>query len=67
MLAYVTLINASEQTEDALGTLEQAKAFAETHDLSIANLLLSEVGLRLSAGDGQGFPEGDRDIVDATR
>ncbi len=55
MLAYVTLVNASEKTEDALGTLEQAKAFAETHGLSTANLLLSEVGLRLSAGDGEGF------------
>jgi tetratricopeptide (TPR) repeat protein len=55
MLAYVTLVNASERTEDALATLEQAKAFAELHNLSSANLLLSEVGLRLSAGDGQGF------------
>lgn len=55
LLAYVTLVNASERSDEALVTLEQAKAFAESHGLSTANLLLSEVGLRLSAGDGPGF------------
>lgn len=55
LLAYVTLINASEGNDESLATLEEAKAFAEQHNLSTANLLLSEVGLRLSSGDGPGF------------
>jgi hypothetical protein len=55
LLAYATLINASSSSTAALETLQQAKAFAEAHDLSIANLLLSEVSLRLQAGDGEGF------------
>ena len=55
MLAYMTLINASEGNEEALSLLEQAKEFAESKQISIANLLLSEVNLRLSAGDGPGF------------
>ncbi len=55
MLAYMTLINAADRTDAALKILEQAKEFAEANNLSIANLLLSEVSLRLSAGDGPGF------------
>ncbi|MGI9472572.1 MAG: tetratricopeptide repeat protein [Rubripirellula sp.] len=55
MLAYMTLINASEANEDALSLLEEAKAFAESKGIPTSNLLLSEVSLRLSAGDGPGF------------
>jgi len=55
MLAYMTLINASEGNDQALSLLDEAKVFAETNSIPTANLLLSEVGLRLSAGDGPGF------------
>ncbi len=55
LLAYSALINASSTTTDALATLEQAKKFADDNKMSSANLLLSEVSLRLQAGDGEGF------------
>jgi hypothetical protein len=55
MLAYMTLINAADRNEEALKLLEEAKVFAESNNMSIANLLLSEVSLRLTAGDGAGF------------
>ena len=55
MLAYMTLINASEGNEQAIELMDDAKKFAEANNIPTANLLLSEVGLRLSAGDGPGF------------
>jgi tetratricopeptide (TPR) repeat protein len=55
MLAYMTLINAAEGNEQAIELMDEAKAFAEANNIPTANLLLSEVGLRLSAGDGPGF------------
>ena len=55
MVAYMTLVNAAEGVDDALNTLEEAKAFGEANGIPIANLLLSEVGLRLQAGDAEGF------------
>jgi tetratricopeptide (TPR) repeat protein len=55
LLAYMSLINATTQTTEALALMDQAKAFAEANSIPMANLLLSEVGLRLSAGDGEGF------------
>ena len=55
MLAYMTLINASEGNEQAIELMDEAKEFAEANNIPTANLLLSEVGLRLSAGDGPGF------------
>ena len=55
MLAYMTLINATERNDEALEQLEKAKAFAETNNLPTANLLLTEVSLRLSVGDAAGF------------
>ena len=51
----MTLINAAEGNEQALELMDEAKAFAQANEIPIANLLLSEVGLRLSAGDGPGF------------
>lgn len=55
MLAYMTLINAAPQNDEALRLLDEAKAFAEVNQISAANLLLTEVSLRLQAGDGAGF------------
>ncbi len=55
MVAYMTMMNASTNGSAALATLEEAKAFAAANDMSSANLLLSEVSLRLQAGDGEGF------------
>lgn len=55
LLAYMTLINASDNNDESLKLLEEAKAFAVAHSMSTANLLLSEVSLRLTAGDGVGF------------
>lgn len=55
LIAYMTLINASDNNEEALELLEKAKEFAASKDLSTANLLLSEVSLRLTAGDSVGF------------
>ncbi|TWU34127.1 hypothetical protein Q31b_55980 [Novipirellula aureliae] len=55
MLAYQTLINAARGNSEAIAVLDEAKAFGDANGLPIANLLLSEVGLRLQAGDGQGF------------
>ena len=55
MLAYVTLINAADRNDEAIEKLEEAKAFADAHNLPIANLLLTEVSLRLSVGDAAGF------------
>lgn len=55
MVAYMTLINASTNSTSALETLQEAKKFAESQNMSTANLLLSEVSLRLQMGDGEGF------------
>ncbi len=55
MLAYMTLINAATGNDEALRLLEEAKAFAEANAMPTADLLLSEVSLRLAAGDGEGF------------
>ncbi len=55
LLAYSTLINASTNAQEAINTIEKAKSFADENKLPIANLLLSEVSLRLQAGDGEGF------------
>ncbi|WP_442507391.1 tetratricopeptide repeat protein [Novipirellula sp. SH528] len=55
LLAYSTLVNASSNAKDAIATIDEAKAFAEANELPTANLLLSEVSLRLQAGDGEGF------------
>ncbi len=55
LLAYMTLINASDKNDESLKLLDEAKAFAVSHKMSTANLLLSEVSLRLTAGDGPGF------------
>ncbi|WP_345324285.1 protein-disulfide isomerase [Novipirellula rosea] len=55
LLAYSTLVNASGNAKDAIATINEAKAFAEANELPTANLLLSEVSLRLQAGDGEGF------------
>jgi tetratricopeptide (TPR) repeat protein len=55
LLAYMTLINSADGNDDALKLLDEAKAFAEVHNMPTADLLLSEVSLRLAAGDGAGF------------
>ena len=55
LFAYMSLINATEDSEAAIKLLEDAKAFAESKQISTANLLLTEIGLRLRAGDGAGF------------
>lgn len=57
LLAYMCLINTTEDKEKAIAMLEEAKAFADSKDISTANLLLTEVGLRLSTGDGPGFQQ----------
>jgi len=57
MIAYMSLINASDFAEKALGYLDEAKKFAEENTLSDASLLLSEVSLRLQVGDGEGFQQ----------
>jgi hypothetical protein len=55
LFAYMSLVNSSEHPSEALAHLEQAKAFAESINQSTANLLLTEVGLRLALGDAAGF------------
>ena len=55
LLAYMSLINSATHTGEALTLMDDAKAYASAHDIPTANLLLSEVGLRLSAGDAEGF------------
>ncbi|TWT83016.1 hypothetical protein CA13_44790 [Planctomycetes bacterium CA13] len=55
MLAYQMLVNAAPGSKVAIETLDEAKAFANANELPAASLLLSEVGLRLQAGDGEGF------------
>lgn len=55
LLAYMSLINSATNTGDALKLMDEAKAYASANDIPTANLLLSEVGLRLSAGDAEGF------------
>jgi tetratricopeptide (TPR) repeat protein len=55
LLAYMSLINSATQTGEALTLMDEAKAFAHANNIPTANLLLSEVGLRLSAGDAEGF------------
>ncbi|TWU58066.1 tetratricopeptide repeat protein [Rubripirellula reticaptiva] len=55
LLAYMSLINAAEGATEAIELMDKAKAFAASNGLSTSNLLLSEIGLRLSAGDGPGF------------
>lgn len=57
LLAYMSMINAAENSSDAIELMQKAKAFAESKNIPIANLLLSEIGLRLSAGDGPGFQQ----------
>lgn len=55
MLAHMTLVNTAKQSNKALEALVNAKAFAEENNLPTAELLLTEVSLRLSAGDPEGF------------
>ncbi|TWT52669.1 hypothetical protein Pla22_02950 [Rubripirellula amarantea] len=55
LLAYMTLINTATDNAVALKLLEEAKAFAAANQISTANLLLTEIGLRLQGGDGPGF------------
>lgn len=55
LLAYMSLINAAGRSDRALELLAEAKQYAEANEMPISNLLLSEVGVRLRAGDGQGF------------
>ena len=55
MLAYMTLVNAASGNDEAVRNLEAAKAFGDANNIPIANLLLSEVSLRLSMGDAAGF------------
>ncbi|MDA8697457.1 protein-disulfide isomerase [Rubripirellula sp.] len=55
MLAHMTLVNTAKQTDKALEALVEAKTFAEANQLPTAQLLLTEVSLRLAAGDPQGF------------
>lgn len=57
MLAHMTLVNTAKQNDKALEALEKAKAFAVANQMPTAQLLLSEVSLRLAAGDPQGFQE----------
>lgn len=57
MLAHMTLVNTAKQSEKALEALVNAKAFAKSNDLPTAELLLTEVSLRLSTGDPQGFQQ----------
>lgn len=57
LLAYMALINTAGGTNQAIEYLQQAKAFAAAHDVSTASLLLTEVGLRLAAGDAAGFQQ----------
>lgn len=57
LLAYMSMINAAENSGEAIELMQKAKAFAESKSIPIANLLLSEIGLRLSAGDGPGFQQ----------
>jgi len=53
--AYMAQINAADDDSEALEILEKAKAFASQHGISNAPLLLSEVGLRITTGDSDGF------------
>jgi len=62
MVAYMTLINTATNNDEALKLLEDAKAFAAVHNISTANLLLSEVGLRVNAGDGEGFQRAIQEV-----
>jgi tetratricopeptide (TPR) repeat protein len=55
LLAYMTLMRSAEKNEEAIAYVEQAKAYAEANSLPTANLLLSEITLRLQAGDAAGF------------
>ncbi|MCG8649526.1 MAG: protein-disulfide isomerase, partial [Pirellulales bacterium] len=55
LFGYMALVESAERSEQALQTLEDAKAYADANNIPSANLLLSEVGLRLAAGDGPGF------------
>jgi hypothetical protein len=55
VVAYVALTQSAPDAESALAMLEQAKSFADARNIPIANLLLTEVGLRLSSGDAEGF------------
>ena len=57
MLAHMTLVNTAKQNDKALEALENAKAFATANQMPTAQLLLTEVSLRLAAGDPQGFQE----------
>ncbi len=63
MLAYMSLANVATEAELALGYLEKAKVFADENNFSNANLLLSEIGLRLSIGDGEGFQRAFQQIT----
>lgn len=55
MVAYVSLVNTATNNEQALAKLDEAKAYAEQYDIPIPSLLLSEISLRVSAGDAEGF------------
>ena len=55
MLAHLALINAVNDSREAIECIDKAKIFAAKHSMSSANLLLSEIPLRLRSGDSAGF------------
>ena len=55
LLGYLTLSRTGGDPREALGYIEKGKAFAEEHSFPTAELLLSEVPLRLRLNDAVGF------------
>ena len=55
LMAYMAAIDATDDLEESLALLDEAKAWAQQADVSDAPLLLAEVGRRLATGDAEGF------------
>ncbi len=55
MFAHWVLIKTAPQVSQSLQYLETAKSFADQNQLPMADLLLTEVDLRLQSGDAAGF------------
>ncbi len=64
VMAYVTLVENAESSDEALDLIEKGKAYATANQLDQANLRIIELTHRLMTGDSVGFSQTLRSIAE---